>query len=393
MRKLRLGIIGTCRRGRLGDLAHNPAAGVEIVAGADIYDHQLKRFEKRYQEKFAHKVNLYLDYREMLAKEKLDGVFITSPDFCHEEHAVASLQAGVAVYLEKPMAITIEGCDHILATAYKNKAKLMLGHNMRYMSFTNKMKEIIDCGTIGEVKAIWCRHFISYGGDAYFRDWHAERKYSTGLLLQKGAHDIDIIHWLAGDYTERVCGFGSLSVYSKLPRIVGKPFPVDVELNEDHWPSHAQKGFNPIIDVEDINMITMQLGNGVQASYQQCHFTPDSYRNYTVIGTKGRIENYGDCLEDTTIEVWTERKDRFRLSGDITYRTPPTSGTHGGADPKIINDFVEMIRGQSKPNITPQAARYSVATGYLGTSSIRNGGKPFDIPELANQLEQHNFSE
>lgn len=56
------------------------------------------------------------------------------------------------------------------------------------------MKELIDAGAIGEVKTIWCRHFVGNGGDYYFKDWHAERKNTTSLLLQKGAHDIDVIH-------------------------------------------------------------------------------------------------------------------------------------------------------------------------------------------------------
>lgn len=391
MKKLRLGIIGTCRRGALGDYAHDSAAGVEIVAGADISQEKLNSFAERHQEKFNNKVNLHLDYRKMLAEEGLDGVFITSPDFCHEEHAAAALQAGVAVYLEKPMAITLEGCDRIMSTAQKHKTKLMLGHNMRYMSFTNKMKEIIDSGMIGQVKAIWCRHFISYGGDAYFRDWHADRRLATSLLLQKGAHDIDIIHWLAGAYSSRVSGMGSLSVYGDLPKrqdsSPGKP-----DFNESHWPPLEQKDFNPVVDVEDLNTVTMRLANGVQAMYAQCHFTPDCCRNYTIIGTKGRLENYGDFHDDTTIEVWTNRKDRFRLQGDITFRTPPTSGSHGGADPKIIQGFVEMLRGVSKPQTSPQAARYSVAVGCLAAESIRNDGMPYNIPPLSSSLENHDYA-
>jgi predicted dehydrogenase len=390
MKKLRIGIIGTCRRGALADYAHCPDNNVEIVAGADICPEQLSRFEQRYAEKFNAKVKSYLSYEEMLDKENLDGVFVTSPDYCHEEQAVAALQRKIGVYLEKPLAISIAGCDRILQAAYDHKAKLMLGHNMRYMSFTNKMRDIINSGMIGEVKAIWCRHFISYGGDAYFRDWHAEQTKANSLLLQKGAHDIDIIHWLAGSFTARVCGMGSLSVYDKLPRRTAET--PDVSFNQNHWPPLEQSGFNPVIDVEDLSMITMQLANGVQASYMQCHYTPDCCRNYTVIGTKGRLENYGDHHDGTTIEVWTERKDCFRLDGDATFRTPPTAGSHGGADPKIVSGFVEMLRGISKPLSTPQAARYSVAAGCLGADSIRSGGIPFAMPRLPEHLENYDFS-
>ena len=392
MKKMRLGIIGAGGRGGLADYSHNPDDGVEIVAGMDIDPDILEIFKKRYQEKFQSEVQGYLDYKEMLEKEQLDGVFITSPDFCHEEQACYCLSHGVAVYLEKPMAITTAGCDRIMETARKHKTKLMLGHNMRYMIFTNKMKDLIDSGAIGQVKAIWCRHFISYGGDAYFRDWHAERAKATSLLLQKGAHDIDIIHWLAGSYTRRVVGFGNLSVYNTLPRrttaIDAKP---DVSFNNRHWPPLEQTGFHPIIEVEDLNMITMQLDNGVIASYQQCHYTPDSCRNYTIIGTKGRIENYGDCGHESAVELWDQRIDEFRLHGDATFRTRPIGGSHGGADPKIVQGFVEYIRDGKYPVTSPQAARYSVACGCAGAESIRAGGIPVEVPRLADELENYKF--
>ncbi len=393
MSELRIGIIGTCRRGELGDRYVTPEDNVRIVAGADISDHQLDRFKARLQENQGYTPNVYLDYKEMIANEKLDGVFVTSPDYCHVEQATFALENGIGVYLEKPIAISLEGADRILKAAYDHKAKLVLGHNMRYMSFVLKMKQLIDSGAIGEVKAIWCRHFISYGGDAYFRDWHADRRYSNSLLLQKGAHDIDVIHWLAGSYTRRVNGFGSLSVYGKLPRREQEPnTPVDVSFNTAHWPPLEQKELNPVVDVEDISMINMQLENGVQASYMQCHFTPDSCRNYTVIGTKGRIENYGDHHENTTIELWDDRKtDSFRLHGDATFRTPPSKGGHGGADPAIVKSFFQVLRGKGTPNSTPQAARYSVATGCLGAESIRSGGMPLEIPTLPAELETHAF--
>ena len=160
LKKLKIGIIGANGRGRLADNCHKPCDGVEVVAGMDISQYQIERFKKRYLEKFGYQVNGYLNCREMLEKEKLDGIFITSPDFCHEEHALMCIEKGIPVYLEKPMAITIEGCDNIMAAARNKKTKVMLGHNMRYMNFTTQMRNLILAGEIGEVKAVWCRHFI-----------------------------------------------------------------------------------------------------------------------------------------------------------------------------------------------------------------------------------------
>jgi predicted dehydrogenase len=261
---------------------------------------------------------------------------------------------------------------------------------MRYMAFTNKMKEIIDAGTIGEVQAIWCRHFVSYGGDAYFRDWHSEQKYATSLLLQKGAHDIDIIHWLANSYTEKVVGMGKLSVYNRCEK--RKPEEKgNASFNTAHWPPLEQTGFSPNIDVEDHSMIMMQLRNGVQACYLQCHYTTEPWRNYTIIGTNGRIENFGDGEEGSSVQVWTKRSGNMRLQGDIGYGIMPTPGGHGGSDINIITSFINYLRGEELPISSPQAARYSVATGCKGAESLRNGGNALDIPRLSDDVENYIF--
>src|SRR5450759_19804 len=164
MKELKIGVIGVGGRGALADHAHKPGEGVKIVAGADISD----KFLTDFKEKYGPETFITKDYRQLLVRPEIGAVFVTSPDFLHEEHAIAALEAGKAVYLEKPMAITIEGCDRILKTAFRKKVKLYLGHNMRHMTFVLKMKELIDKGAIGEVKSGWCRHFVSYGGDAYF---------------------------------------------------------------------------------------------------------------------------------------------------------------------------------------------------------------------------------
>lgn len=80
------------------------------------------------------------------------------------------------------------------------------------MPVVTQMRELVHAGAIGEMQSVWCRHFVGHGGDYYFKDWHADRSRSTGLLLQKGAHDLDVIHWLAGGYTCRVSAFGDLRV-------------------------------------------------------------------------------------------------------------------------------------------------------------------------------------
>ena len=234
---------------------------------------------------------------------------------------------------------------------------------------------------MGEIQSVWCRHFISYGS-CYFRHWCAEWKNCTGLLLQKGAHDIDVIHWLANGYARRVVAMGKLSVYNRTENRLnpgGKP-DRQISFREECWLPLKLRGLNPDLNVEDHSMLLMELDNGVQASYEQCMYAPDSERNYTFIGTRGRLENIGDYSGDVQIHVWTCRG--LCREPDIIYRVPPRSSSHGGADIPILNAFFDFVADGIPPAITPVAARNAVAAGVLGHESMRNGNIPRDIPPL-----------
>jgi len=381
---LRIGVIGAGGRGGLARHAHMPEQGVRVVAGSDTNPAALDQFRSVY----GPDAFVTDDYRELLARDDLQAVFVTTPDFLHEEHAVAALKAGKHVYLEKPMAITIEGCDRILRAARSQGCKLYLGHNMRHMSVIIKMRDIIRGGHIGEVKAGWCRHFVSYGGDAFFKDWHAERARSTGLLLQKGAHDIDILHWLCGGYSRRVTALGGLTLYDQIADRHAPSERGNSSWQLQNWPPLSLVGLNPVIDVEDISMMLMHLDNGVFASYQQCHYTPDAWRNYTIIGTQGRVENFGDTPGRCVVRVW-HRRTGYNPYGDEQYFIPPTTGSHGGADPRIVAEFVRYVREGGTIATSPVAARYSVAAGCMATRSLREGGVPMSVPDLDPDLRDH----
>lgn len=377
MKTLKVGAIATGGRGRNAWQAHDPENGIIMAAGADISETARDDFKKQFPDAV-----VFDDYRKLLKIKEIGAVFISTPDYLHEEMAIAALKAGKAIYLEKPMAITIEGCDRVLKTAMETGSKLFIGHNMRHFPMVLKMKEIIDSGVIGEVQVGWCRHFVGYGGDAYFRDWHSEQRYATGLLLQKGAHDIDVMHWLMNGYTKSVVGMGMLSVYNQCGRRSPKT-PGCAKWDAAQYPPLAQTGFSPIIDVEDHSMIMMQLDNGKQATYMQCHYAPDAERNYTFIGTKGRVENIGDA-GNCEIHVWTRRGPRD--TPDIIYKLKPAVGSHGGADGPIVENFLNFVRSGARTNTSPIAARNAVAAGVLGHLSMRTGCNRQDVPPLPKKL-------
>ncbi len=379
MNKVRIGVIGVSGRGNIAQHWHKPGYRSEVVAGADPNPEFLEEFRKRMGER----AFTTTDYRKLLERDDVDAVAITSPDFTHEEYAIEAFRAGKHVFTEKPMAITTEGCDRMLSEWKKSGKKFMVGHNMRYMRIFRAMKDIADSGIIGEIKAAWVRHFVGAGGNFYYHDWHSRSDKSSGLLLHKGSHDIDMIHWITGSYTRKVSAFGGLDFY-------GGNYPDDLvcsECEEAETCTEAQPeaparmqycAFRKEIDVEDNNVVIMQLENGIKASYLQCHFSPDYFRNYTFIGTEGRMENMDDSSK---IAVKTRNQTKkWKNYSDRIHEVKPAEGGHGGADPVICGDFLDMILKDTAPLATPEAGRMSVAAGYAATISIRNGGKVMEIP-------------
>lgn len=377
---LRLGMLGFGLRASLARYAHRPGEGHRVTVVADPAEGARRLAAERVGD-----VAL-VDSLDALLEEhagELDGVLVLTPDHLHAEHAVRLLEAGLPVFVEKPLAVTTQDADRVLATAERTGVPLYVGHNMRHMPLVQLMREQILRGAIGEVTAIWCRHFVSAGGDYYFKDWHADRRNTTGLLLQKGAHDIDVLHWLAGGYTRTVTAMGDLGVYG---RVTSHRDNSDRRMPEwystDAWPPLAQTDLHPVVDVEDLSMVLMRLDNGVHASYQQCHYTPDYWRNYCVIGTEGRMENFGDG-PGATVRIWDRRTDRHTPEGDVELVVPEAEGGHGGADPRLVAEFVDHVRHRGSTLTSPVAAREAVAAAVAATTSLRSGSVPVQVEPYA----------
>ena len=384
MTAVRIGVIGASGRGAMAKHWHDPKGRSVVVGAADVSDGSLDWFRSNVNDQgFVTK-----DHRELLDRDDVDAIAVMSPDFTHEQYVCDAFEAGKHVFSEKPMAITTEGCDRMLKAWVDSGKRFMVGFNMRYMNIFRVMKDAVDSGAIGEVKVVWVRHFVSHGGRWYYHDWHGSSKNSTGLLLQKASHDIDMIHWITGQYGQRVAASGGLDYYGgDKPNDLHCP---DCEEKEtcvefQHMDSASDNKmdmcvFRKEVDVEDNSTLMMELDGGIRATYMQCHFTPDYCRNYTFIGTEGRLENLDDGTK--VILRMRDKSNRWQNLAHTDLSVKPASGGHGGADPLVCRDFVDMLLDGKMPISTPLAGRMSVAVGCAATSSIRNGWAPVDIPPV-----------
>ncbi len=213
---------------------------VRFRAVCDIWEAYNLRRAQRMLDKFGQKVNAYLDYRTMLAREKgLDAVLIATPDFWHADQTVDSLRAGLHVYCEKEMSNTLEGARRMVRAARRSGKLLQIGHqrrsNPRYLHCYKKLiAEAKLLGRITIVNGQWNRSVQPDSGwpkgaaidaavlRAYgfrsmheFRNWRWFRRLGGGPVVDLGSHQLDIYNWFLGSLPRSVVASGGIDYYDR----------------------------------------------------------------------------------------------------------------------------------------------------------------------------------
>ncbi|MHC1694413.1 MAG: Gfo/Idh/MocA family protein [Eubacteriales bacterium] len=154
-KKLKIGIIGTGGIANAHISNYLKIPEVEVVAGADIVEGKAAEFLKRYGLDSAKAFN---STEEMLANTELDGVSVCTYNSTHSVCAVAALEAGLHVLLEKPMSITLDQTMDMLRAEKKSGKILTVGFQPRYDQNTQKVKQIVSSGALGQV------YYVQTGG-------------------------------------------------------------------------------------------------------------------------------------------------------------------------------------------------------------------------------------
>jgi predicted dehydrogenase len=139
------------------------------------------------------------DYRAVLDDPAVDAVDICTPNRSHREIAVAAAQAGKHVFLEKPIALTLEDADAIIAACGDAGVKLMVGQSQRFEAIHRELHALVRSGEIGAP-----RHLTTFTCEGYFwpggwRAWQHDPRQSAGNLVHNGIHDLDLMTWIVGE--------------------------------------------------------------------------------------------------------------------------------------------------------------------------------------------------
>jgi predicted dehydrogenase len=209
---------------------------------------------------------VYADWREMIAREKLDGIAITTPNRLHHPITLGALDAGLHVVCENPLAMNAAEAREMLARATARKRKHLVMFDYRAMPAARRAKELIETGFVGRVFHVTAMYqHPSYLDPNRPFAWRMSKAESgTGVLGDLGSHIIDLTRWWVGDFV-RVSGH--LTTFTKQ-----RPHPATKE--------------TVTVDADDAASFVAEMTNGAQAVF---HVTKMAIGRGNVL----RVEIYG----------------------------------------------------------------------------------------------------
>lgn len=254
MENVRYGVIGIGNMGtsHSGWLAGGKIPGATLTAVCDI-DEKRRAWAKENLPEVA----VFEDYKELLDSKLVDAVIITVPHYLHPEMAIEALKRNINTMVEKPAGVYASQIREMNAEAEKHPdVKFAMMFNQRTNPLYQKVKEILDAGTIGELRRVtwiitsWWRTQKYYDSSAWRATWAGE---GGGVLVNQAPHQLDLLQWL--------CGMPSL------------------------MEAHLKYGSHRDITVEDDVTAYFEYPNGATGTFITC--------THDALGTD-RLEIHGD---------------------------------------------------------------------------------------------------
>lgn len=303
----------------------------------DISEQRLKHLRSLYPE-----VEGETAYHHMLNGANLDAVVIATAVNLHYSMAKASLLAGKHTMIEKPMARSSAECEELIEIAQQNGLVLMVGHTFLYSPAVRKIKEIVDCGDIGEIRYISARR-LSLG--LFQKDINA--------AWDLAPHDISIILYIMDE----------------------EPVTVNCQGN-----AHVTRG------IEDVTTMCLHFRKERSAIIQSSWLDPRKVREMTIVGSK-RMIVYDDVAQQEKIRVFdvrVERPPHYDTFAEFHY------AYHYGDiyAPYIKQEeplkaecqhFLDCIRQGTTPLTSGQQGLELVRILEASSESLKRSGAPVDL--------------
>lgn len=307
----KVGIIGFGKMGKKHFNCYKKIAGINVIGAYDIDLRRVKDYG----------VKGFEDYKELIKQS--DIINVCTPTDTHKLYIIESIIKGKPVFVEKPLCRTMNEGDEIAKLMRKFKAKIMVGHIVRYFKQYILIKNLINQKSIGNpVVARATRSAKFNRRDIWFNSFDK----SGGVILDLMIHDIDFLRWCFGDVKR---------VYAK-------------SLN------HSGHNLNM-----DYALAVLRFKNGVIAHLEASWANPTGFRSYIEIcGNKGLL--FYDSKVPTALTLELD-------SGKVFKENPVDED----ANLLELEDFVNYVRYNKKPKVTFEDAYKSLETALSALESVQ----------------------
>lgn len=382
---LRVAIIGAGIRGTaLARKLSSSELFAKIVAVAEPDNEKRKSFAKEFNLSddsiFCGWENLVSDFY------KCDAAVIATMDNQHTGPAIASLNKGWHILIEKPLSDNFEDCLKIVQKQEATNKIAAVCHTLRFMDGYRRVKQLIDSDTIGKI--IHIEHMEGIGhfrfAHNYVRGRWAKEKNNTFLLLHKCSHDIDYINWLIEEPCERVSSFGSLKYFTPANAPAGStkrctdgctikdscPYSalhIYVDGNLKEWPArdiskiHTYKAHLEEIkhgpygrcvwqsenDVVDHQTVMMEFKGGTTATCTLSGFSATNGRRIRLQGTLGEIL-FDEATESISIKRFSDLKSK--------HIKIPSPASYHVEDQIIVDEWISAIKTSASVTVDAREA-------------------------------------
>ncbi|WP_338449979.1 Gfo/Idh/MocA family oxidoreductase [Niallia oryzisoli] len=322
--RLRYALIG-CGRISPNHIAAAIENKLEITALCDIVPEHMK--DKIRTHHLPPSTSQYTDYKELLEKEKPQLVAICTESGKHGQIALDCIDAGCHLIIEKPISLSLQETDEIIARAKEKKVKVCACHQNRFNKSIQKIREAVEQNRFGKMLH-GTAHIRWNRGEGYYKQapWRGTWEQDGGALMNQCIHNIDLLRWMMGDEIDEVIG---------------------ITANLKH----------PFIEAEDLGMALIKFANG---SYGMIEGTTNIYptnleETLYLFGENGTVKAGGKSVN--RIEEWqfSDRRDHPEEVKQTFQEDPPN--VYGFGHIPLYADVIDSIQKDRDPYVTAEDGR------------------------------------
>lgn len=349
---IRVGVAGVAGMGLTHVLTASNIDGYDLTAICDVVPDALEKASRG-----AAEAKTFDSLEELYRSGTIDAIVLATPNWLHAENVTDALEAGLHVYCEKPLGVTVGECHAIAALARERDLRVQVGFQHRFQHGYASAKRIVERGDLGPLVRAEMRGTDWFRPDIYFtvRPWRARwDKAGGGVLMLQAIHQLDAFLWIAG-------------------------MPSRVE-------ARASSGRDGV-EIESNVSALLEYANGATGVLTASTLIPAGTNRIELHGDRGLIRAEGErartgTWEQPTSVMRVERTNPFEGVA-VTWQDVEPSGDDATSFNDCVlachRDFIEAIRTGREPLNNAEQATMSVEVcNAVYLSAVT--GEPVDLP-------------